>query len=115
MRRTGPTAEVIEVVHQRSGWMCEHCHQRRAAQQHHRRPRGMGGTRRPDANCAAALVDLCLECHGLVESERAWARDHGWLIRQTADPATERVWLGGRWVLLDPDRPLYLEPAGSVN
>ncbi|BCK58335.1 hypothetical protein NWFMUON74_61070 [Nocardia wallacei] len=85
----------------RSGSACEHCAGRRGVQIHHRRPRGMGGTRRADSNSPAALLHLCLECHGLIESRREWALANGLLIRQNADPALTAVLLGGRNVLLD--------------
>lgn len=61
----------------------------------------MGGTRRADSNSPAALLHLCLDCHGLIESRREWALSNGLLIRQTADPARIAVRLGGRKVLLD--------------
>ncbi|MFD3426057.1 hypothetical protein [Nocardia fluminea] len=108
MRKTGPSAPAVAIVRRRSGTVCEVCGARRANQIHHRRPRGAGGTRRPETNSPSALLDLCNECHALIESRREWARDHGYLVRQHLDPATTPVWLWGRWVLLADDGQ-YLE------
>jgi hypothetical protein len=56
----------------------------------HRRPRGMGGSRRPDANEPQNLVLMCgtgtTECHGHVEKNRLEAFESGFLIRQHDDP-----------------------------
>lgn len=58
---------------------------------HHRRPRGMGGSRRHNVTSPVNLVALCgsgtTGCHGAVESNREAAFEAGWLVRQAADPA----------------------------
>lgn len=52
---------------------------------HHRKPRGMGGTRNPEVNSTANLLLLCgtgtTGCHGWVESNREDAQEQGLLIR----------------------------------
>lgn len=57
---------------------------------HHRRPRGMGGSRLPDTNLPANLITLCgtgvTGCHGWVEQHRLQARGCGYLLWQGADP-----------------------------
>lgn len=62
---------------------------------HHRRPRGMGGTKRPESNLPGNLLLLCgsgtTGCHGWVESHRAEARDKGFLVWQSQDPETVPV------------------------
>lgn len=75
---------------------------------HHRQPRGMGGSSRPEVNSPANLLLLCGDattpggCHGHVESNRAAAYASGWLVRASADPATVPVLLeGDDWCLLD--------------
>lgn len=75
---------------------------------HHRRARGMGGTRRASTESVANLVVLCgsgtTGCHGWVESNRDQARELGWLLRQQQEPEEEPVPLwaaAGRPVLLD--------------
>ena len=64
---------------------------------HHRQPRGMGGTDDPAANSPANLLLLCgtgtTGCHGLVETQRALAVEHGWLVPHSTDPASVPVLL----------------------
>ena len=52
---------------------------------HHRRPRGMGGTRDPRSSDPRNLVSVCgsgvTGCHGWIESHRDQARAAGWLLR----------------------------------
>lgn len=77
----------------RAGNRCERCGGRldtwSGMSVHHRRPRGMGGTRRPDT--MANLLVLCgsgtTGCHGEVEANRFWARGAGLLVSQQRDPA----------------------------
>lgn len=74
---------------------------------HHRRARGMGGSRDPLTASPANALLLCMGpttngCHEYVESHRTWALDHGFLVRQGTDPASVAVvvdvrvawWLG---------------------
>ena len=79
---------------------------------HHRRPRGMGGTRRPDRDSLANLIAVnghgTTGAHGWAESHRADALSRGILVPQAADPAQVPLVLwSGRVVLLDPDGPWY--------
>lgn len=84
---------------------------RRMRSAHHRRPRGMGGTRRVDVDSIAGLINCCGDgvtgCHGYVESNREWARAQGLLVPNhgtgdAVDPAAVPVVLpSGRRVLLD--------------
>lgn len=98
-RKTGPDAGTVEVLFERSGGNCERCGGF-GEQIHHRRARGMGGTRREDTNGLAGLVHLCAECHAHIESHREWAYEFGWLVRQWADPAYQPVKIQGSWVQL---------------
>ena len=99
---TGPTAGQRRTVAARAGWRCEICGTVlgwpdgsggtwcASHSFHHRRPRGMGGTRRPDTNSPANLLLLCgtgtTGCHSRVEENRAAAHQLGWLLHQTEDP-----------------------------
>lgn len=51
---------------------------------HHRQPRKMGGSKRPELHQPANLIVLCgsgtTGCHGWVESHRHQARESGYLI-----------------------------------
>lgn len=58
---------------------------------HHRRPRGMSGSRNPLVSAASNALTLCgsgtTGCHGAVESDRDSARQRGYLVPQWRDPA----------------------------
>ena len=64
---------------------------------HHRRPRGMGSTKRPETNYASNGLNCCRPCHLRCESMRSWARDHGFLLGQSDDPASTPVWWRCNW------------------
>lgn len=91
---------------------------------HHRRPRGMGGTRRADVHSLAMLVNTCghgtIGCHGYVERHREWATGRGLLLPKdgvaaASDPTQVPLVLpSGRRVLLDAHGPCYLPPADGV-
>ena len=105
-RKTGPSKAQADIVIARAGGLCEakfeeECNGR-AEQLHHRRPRGAGGTRRPDANSPANLLHICQPCHVAIESFRLVALDRGLLISQhSSEPVScVGVWRRGVWVLL---------------
>ena len=107
---TGPTVKVRQTVLDRAQMACERCGgPAYAGALHHRRPRGMGGTRRRESNRPANLMLLCGEfspgalsgCHETVESQRRWARMCGWLVSQHQDPAEVPVLTVWGWRLLD--------------
>lgn len=89
----------------RAGGACELCGRGDANNVHHRRPRGMGGTRLEWVNEPPNLLFVCgsgtTGCHGFLESNRLQAYEMGWLLRMgmMADqvPFTD---LAGRWWLL---------------
>ena len=98
------------LVIERAAARCESCGS--SAQflgwsQHHRRPRGAGGTKRPETNQPANLLLLCgsgtTGDHGFYESHRELAFEHGVLVRQNQDPSEVPVLYRGAWVLLDND------------
>jgi 5-methylcytosine-specific restriction protein A len=105
---TGFSNEVRQLIRERSGGVCEIqavCQGRAAStwQIHHRRPRGMGGTKRPETNQAACGLGVCGDCHRLAESQREMALANGWLVRQNQTPATIPLLYRHRWCLLDND------------
>jgi hypothetical protein len=118
-RDTGPTRAQRAVVLNRADGCCEICGREvmlvggrvvRPYSIHHRRPRGMGGTSRPEINSPANLLLLCGDattpggCHTRVEANRSLAYENGWLVRASADPATVPVLLeGSDWHLLTDD------------
>lgn len=74
---------------------------------HHRRPRQMGGTRRPETDSPANLLAVCgsgtTGCHGWIESNRTSAYDAGLLLHQAAEPTCEPVLRLGVAVYLTND------------
>jgi 5-methylcytosine-specific restriction protein A len=93
--RTGFPQPVLDRVLARSGGQCEamlpHC-TITATQFHHRRPRAMGGTRRPASNTASACLHLCLSCHRWIELHRGESLALGFLVLQTLEPLERPVW-----------------------
>ncbi|OBK92619.1 hypothetical protein A5646_03320 [Mycobacterium sp. 1245499.0] len=94
-----PTTRGIIIV--RADRICEVCDLHLGAQAHHRRPRGAGGTKRPESNQPANALWVCNDCHARIESQRAEALTYGWLVRQTDDPADVPVLYRGFWVWMD--------------
>lgn len=104
-RSTGFSAKVRDLIIARAGGYCERCGQRAVDPQvHHRRPRGMGGTRRADTNEPPAGLFLCAACHIYVESHRRESLEKGWLVRQAKSPAdTPVLYHMTYWARLTPD------------
>lgn len=105
MRATGFTPKVRQVIVERSSGRCEVMAEGctfTATAIHHRRPRGMGGSRRPDTNRASNGLATCDSCHRRVESLRDESRSRGWLVMQNQPPAgVPVVYRGQRTLLLD--------------
>lgn len=104
-RSTGFSKEVLALIDARSSGQCEilatGC-TLLGEQYHHRRPRGAGGTRRPDTNEASNGLLCCTRCHLRIESARTWALAHGFLLTQSSHPTSEPVWWRcSQTVLLD--------------
>lgn len=99
---TGFSKHVRSLVHARAQGYCEQCGGRQAAMQyHHRRPRGMGGSKAVDTNGAANCVLVCDKCHRFIESYRHEFTEKGWLVPQGKSPTETPLWRFGHWVLLD--------------
>ena len=101
-RRTGPDADTVALVRQRDRDRCRRC-DGPYQQIHHRKPRGMGGTRDPAINDPANLVCLCADDHHWIETHRAEARADGWLVSQWGDPAATPIIINHLPVWLTPD------------
>lgn len=102
-RNTNPSALTIKLVRKRDGDTCVLCYAQDALQTHHRRPRGMGGTSRLDANDPSNLLTVCLLHHAFIEQHRTWALDNGLLVRQNESPADVAVKTLHGWALMTPD------------
>lgn len=103
MKRTGPNLDVVAIVMARCSGHCEICGTYLAGDRgrywsiHHRRPRGMGGTQRPETNQPANLLAVCgsatTGCHSEIESWRRRSTNHGLLVPQSKTPADVPVLL----------------------
>lgn len=110
MAATGPVKKVVEKVLWRAEYRCERCAERPYEQIHHRKPRGMGGSRNdPGINLPSNLLALCRICHEATESNREQAYEYGWLVRRQHDPSVQPVWVGGRFVVLTNDGSYHEE------
>jgi 5-methylcytosine-specific restriction protein A len=108
-RDTGFPRPVRDLVLARASGNCEAmlscCAYEGPYEIHHRRPRGMGGSRAWETNSAANALHLCRRCHLYIESNRRTALEYGFLVRQNHDPRAVPVWwrcnvVGGRRVLV---------------
>jgi hypothetical protein len=92
---------VRAIILERSGGVCEYCGLQRGTDAHHRRPRGLGGSRRKDTNTASNALWLCGACHRWAESHRTDALHEGILCLQIESPRKSAVRYRGRYVFLD--------------
>jgi len=101
---TGFPNNVKRIVQDRAKGSCEQCGTPGFGFQfHHRRPRGMGGSKASDTNTASNCVMVCDRCHRFIESYRKEFTDKGWLVPQGQNPSEMPLWRFGRWVLLDDE------------
>lgn len=87
------------IITARAMGMCEICRTAAIEQFHHRRPRGAGGTKRPETAWPSNGLALCSPCHTEVESQRKESLRLGYLVSQHWNPADVAVFLGGRFVM----------------
>ena len=93
-RNTGPSATTSDIVWARAGGRCEICAGPLAGvlgfSRHHRLPRRMGGSRRPELNAPSNLLVICgsgtTGCHGRIESHRERAYEDGLILRADQNP-----------------------------
>lgn len=104
--KTGPDARIRQLVMERDGFQCVKCGNVVSGEPgvgfsvHHRAPRGMGGSKHPSINMPSNLLLLCgsgtTGCHHEIESNRAAARDDGFLLWRSQNPAevpvTVAIW-----------------------
>jgi len=76
----------------------------------------MGGSRKPATNLPSNLLHVCGACHrGLIEIHREVARNAGWLVRQTEDPAQVPVHLRYGTVYLGDQGEVSPAPAAALG
>lgn len=90
-------------VKARSGGRCEIGSGCRGEEIHHRKNRSQGGTW-----CPSNLIHACHAHHLHVTTNPAAARQQGWAVRSTDDPAAVPAWLAGRGFT-------YLTADGGLN
>lgn len=91
-----------DAVKARSGGRCEIGTGCVGQEVHHRKNRSQGGSW-----CPSNLLHLCARHHLHVGTNPAAARQQGWAVRSTDDPARTAVWLAGKGFT-------YLNPDGST-
>lgn len=83
----GEWIKAKKAVAERDGGKCMRCFGV-AADVHHRKPRGMGGTSDPEQNYGLDnLISLCRYCHDWAHAEPADAYACGFLVHSGDDPA----------------------------
>lgn len=102
-KRSSAFSESVRlVIDGRAKGLCELCGmQVTSPQYHHRRPRGIGGTKRIETGQAQNALLLHQNCHTRVESNRSASYQAGWLIPQNSDPSEVPVLLWNGWFVLD--------------
>lgn len=94
--------KVRNQIRDRANDRCEMCGSLALYHQiHHRRPRGMGGSKDPDTGSAANGLWVHPSCHSKIESNREQAYQKGYLVRQGMDPTSIPVKMGLHWYMLD--------------
>jgi hypothetical protein len=110
------TPQVQEQIRDRAKGRCEMCGALALYHQiHHRRPRGMGGSKDPACGTAANGLFVHPGCHAKIESNRDQAYEKGYLVRQGQDPAAVPVRKGLHWYLLGEDGSLTVVPQGPMG
>lgn len=98
---TGFSAAVRTTIRQRADGWCERCGLQRGTEMHHRRTRGMGGSKQEDTNTASNALHLCSPCHTYITEHPRDAYNHGWSVLSHQNPADIPVEYRGDWVYLD--------------
>lgn len=86
-RNTDPSRKTVLKVRERDEDKCVLCWRTDGLQTHHRRPRGIGGTRWKGINLPSNLLTLCYFHHQYIETHRGWALNLGLLVSGFEDPA----------------------------
>jgi hypothetical protein len=102
------TEKTRQVIRERAANRCELCGTPVGidAQIHHRKPRGMGGTKDPRSRSAANGLFVHFRCHERIERNREESYAFGWLVLQTQDSHETPVRLHHGWFLLNDDGSL---------
>lgn len=81
----------------RDEYTCRRC-LRPAADVHHRRVKGMGGTSDAEISFGLAnLISACRECHEHIHAHPAESYELGWLVHSWEDPEDIPIGGGGKY------------------
>lgn len=106
------TDDVKLLIKNRSKGKCEVCGSVALYFQiHHRRPRGMGGSKDSVVGSAANGIWVHPHCHSQIESHRNQARENGWLVPQSLNPAEVPFKKYNGWVMLHEDGTYTMVPS----
>jgi len=108
-----------DAIRRRANGSCEVCgvSLRIYGQIHHRRPRGMGGSKQETTGSAANGLYVHQKCHDRIERNRANALDRGWLVSQYDEPDTVpvKLWYGWRLLTADGGVQMVNDAEGSLD
>ena len=82
--------------------VCAHCGTSEGLVPHHRKNRGMGGSK--ERNVPSNIIVMCYAFNGLMESNSTSAKmaiEFGWKLTAGQDPYETPVYQNGDWYLLD--------------
>lgn len=82
---------------------------------HHRRPRGMGGTKRKETGMASNAALLHPSCHERVERNREEAIERGWLVPQYLESREVPFKRHDGWYLFLDDGTLEPFSSGTLS
>lgn len=98
------TEKTRNLVVARAGGNCELCGAAvNNPNLHHRKPRGMGGTKNPESRSPANALFLHFTCHEWVERNRTESYELGYLVRQAENSNAKPVLGPDGWFLLNDD------------
>jgi 5-methylcytosine-specific restriction protein A len=111
------TEKTRKTIEQRAAGMCEVCGSTvRTPQIHHRKPRGMGGTKKVESRSPANGLYVHLACHERIERNRTDAYTNGYLVHQYDSSEQIPVLTARGWVLLlDDGTTTKVEPAWDLE
>ena len=99
------TEKTRKQIKERAEGKCERCGGYIASDSHahihHRKPRGMGGTKQHGSRTTANGLFLHPSCHYYIENHRKESKEMGFILGQTEEPILVPVFTFNGWVLLD--------------
>jgi len=97
------TEKTRATIRERADNRCEICGLNGANQIHHRKPRGMGGTKNVESRSAANGLFVHLKCHDRIEKNRDEGYRNGWLVHQWEKSEDVPVKMFDGWKTLSED------------